>query len=148
MPDNLSFLFIFISWVVLGWLWRVAIKKAQADKFYEDTPQLWLLGIYVWGDGLVLLPFWIISVYVLTYLSFINQIRFLLIFLGIRSAYEVIYWLLQQFGHQNYRPPFLRKIKWLDAHQAAILYQLFHSCVLVLTLLGLILTTTQVVITQ
>ena len=117
----------------------ISINKSKNKQFYSDTFFLWPLGIYVWGDGLVLGLFWMLSAIIFLFISPINILRFYLLFLAIRSAYEVIYWLNHQANNKKYEPPLFRNISWLDAHQGAILYQVANSCLMLLALFFLML---------
>lgn len=125
-------------------LWRYAIKKCKQGQFYSDTPSLWLFGIFVWGDGLVLLPFWFVLLlsWLLTAIFWQELsagiiLAGYLIFVTVRSGYEVMYWLNHQAQNKTYQPPLFRHISWLGAHEAAILYQLMNTVQMTLALLGL-----------
>jgi hypothetical protein len=126
-------------WVSLGLILAGAIIAASAwlksknDQFYSDVFWGWPLGVYVWGDGLILGPFWI----VIGLLSLIMWgsswlMQTWLIFMAVRSSYEVIYWINHQVAKREYMPPIVRRLSFLKANEAAIIYQLFHTCVVVL----------------
>ncbi len=113
--------------------------KSKHNQFYTDTIILSPLGIYVWGDGLVLAPFWIASatLAILFKLTLLWLVRYHLIFWIVRSGYEVIYWLAHQAANSDYTPPIGRHTPWLKTNDARIIYQLIHTCVVVLSLFGL-----------
>ncbi|PIY79998.1 MAG: hypothetical protein COY80_05210 [Candidatus Pacebacteria bacterium CG_4_10_14_0_8_um_filter_42_14] len=118
---------------VIFWL---GFRYSKNEAFYSDTLFLTPLGIYVWGDALILAPFWffISIVFLTSELDLSLLLRFYILFLALRSAYEVIYWLLHQSTKSEYQPPIFRSVKWLKAQDIAILYQLFHTCIIVLSL--------------
>jgi hypothetical protein len=135
-----------VSWwplllaVVASGVFWAAVKKCQHHQFYSDTPYLFWLGIFVWGDALVLAPFWLVSA--LLFLIIPNEIilRFILIFFIIRATYEVIYWINHQVAQKEYVPPLFRRFKWIKAQDAAILYQLLNMCQVILGITLLLLT--------
>jgi hypothetical protein len=116
-----------------------AIKRCQNHCFYQDTHWLIPLGIFVWGDALILGPFWAISGLIFTQLSQIWVIRYLLLFASIRGGYEVIYWLNHQAVGKDYHPPLFRRFKWIDSQQSAILYQLVTTLWLFGSIFGLLI---------
>lgn len=113
---------------------HTAWKKSKSDGFYTLTPQFAILGIYVWGDGLVLGPFWSLSGLIFLFLSPLNILRYVLLFYALRSAYEVIYWLNHQAVKDAYRPPLLPALNHLSPKEVSILYQLTHFTITFLTL--------------
>lgn len=119
-------------------IFLLSLRKSRSNQFYSDALLLFPLGIYVWGDGLMLAPFWIISSVIFYFLSLQQILNYFLIFLIARSAFEVIYWLNHQAIGKKYNPPLFRNIKWLDAPKSAILYQLLHTCVIVIGIFTLI----------
>lgn len=65
-------------------------------------------------------------------------LKYILLFFAIRSAYEVLYWLLFQFMPGKHAPaPDLKMLGTHNPEQRAILYQVFHTGVVVLALFGL-----------
>lgn len=123
-----------IAVIVTLWSWR----QARQGHFYSDTPGLWLLGIFVWGDGIILGPFWVVSAVGLTWVPVIWVARYILVFYALRSAYEVIYWINHQVAHRDYVPPLFRRWPWLKANESAILYQLLNTCQVVLAVVLLL----------
>lgn len=124
-----------IAGIVVG---LVAKQKSQAGQFYSDTPWLWPLGVFVWGDGLILGPFWILSSLLFWWWPLVLIYRYFLLFVAIRSAYETIYWINHQVAKRDYEPPLFRRVTWIGSHEAAILYQLLNT-VQVIVALGLLL---------
>lgn len=125
-----------VSLVVFG----VAIQRCKQGHFYSDTPYLFWMGIFVWGDALVLAPFWILAALVFIVISPLLILRYVLTFFVIRAAYEVVYWINHQVVNREYMPPLLRKITWLKPMDAAILYQLLNMCQVIIGLMLLWMT--------
>jgi hypothetical protein len=118
----------------------VAWNKCRAGCFYQDTHWLVWLGIFVWGDALILAPFWVVSSFFFIFMPPLFILRYLLVFWAIRSAYEVVYWINHQVAQKNYCPPLFRKVSWIGANEAAILYQLLQTCQVVIALSALMMT--------
>lgn len=93
--------------------------------FSEPGPLLRLIFIFVKGDMIVLIP-----LFCLILLSYLISLKFMLIMIGVyiaaRHFFEVIYWLLQQFGDHKYRP-YDYGLKNLDNNAIYILYQLLAT---------------------
>lgn len=130
MPVFLPYFCVGLMLLSLVVFWR-AWHLCQSGCFYRDTPGAFWLGIYVWGDALILAPFWFISAGLFLVFPPLFTIRYLLLFFAVRAGYEVIYWLNHQAVKDTYRPPLFRGIKWLQVNEAAILYQLINFCLVV-----------------
>lgn len=82
------------------------------------------LLIYVKGDSLVLIPF-----FILVLLFGFFSIDFMLILIGlfvaIRCLGEMVFWMLQQFGARTYRPHDFG-LTQLDNHAVYIVYQMIN----------------------
>lgn len=104
---------------------------------YGLTKYLFFIGAFVWGDVLVLGPFWIIASLVSLFLN--NWYLFLLfvsLFWVIRSLGETIYWLNEQFAEKNRNPPqTLNFHKLINGEAIWFIYQLFWECVLVISVI-------------
>lgn len=136
-------LFILVSFLAALVISLYSWHKVKNDQFYSDVPQpLLAIGIYVWGDGLVIGPFWLVATlfWAILAISPLNIVRFYLLFLIIRSTYEVMYWINHQMFERDYVPPLFRKVEWLNAEQHGILYQLLHMCLIVLAISLLLFT--------
>lgn len=129
--QNLKYPTIFIFLIINIIIFLLSIKKSKKE-FYSDVFFLTPLGIYVQGDALILAPFWILSGIIFLFISITNIIKYILIFTIIRSFFEVIYWLNHQAVKESYNPPIFRKIKWIKPNESAILYQLIHTCIMVI----------------
>lgn len=110
----------------------IAVKKSKNNQFYSDVSLLLPLGIFVWGDALILAPFWVISSVIFYFLSPVNILRYFLLFYAVRSMYEVVYWISSQMAGKTYNPPLFRQFTWLKPNDAAILYQLMNMCQMIL----------------
>jgi hypothetical protein len=115
-------------------------RQASRNKFYTDTWWLFPFGIFVWGDGLILGPFWVGSALVFTVTPLLWVGRYLLLFYAFRAAYEVVYWINHQVAHRDYNPPLFRRLTWLGPNESAILYQLMNMCQVVIALALLLAT--------
>lgn len=135
-----------LSWLMLALtVLSVAVILRASEQLKKDnpgglTPWLLPLGIFVWGDGVILGSFWLIVALAIFLLK--NWLFFWLIytiFWLIRSLGEVIYWLLQQFSPITRDPPrnlWLSKIS--PGESVWYGYQLIWQCVFVVASVGLI----------
>jgi hypothetical protein len=128
MDVSFQFLIQLILFVSGGICFALGREKSRHKQFYSDTPWLFPLGIFVWGDALILGPFWMIASLLFSFVSFMDMWRCIFIFFALRSAYEVIYWINHQVAQRQYHPPLFRRISWLSPNDAAILYQLLNMC--------------------
>lgn len=114
-------------------LFFMKIRDITPSWFFTNTNLPFkLMQIYILGDALVLVPFYIILL-----LIGIFSLRWMVllfgVFLSFRFLGEMFYWLLQQFGERKYRP-FDYGFKKLDNKAIYIIYQLK-------ALVGLVLST-------
>jgi hypothetical protein len=105
---------------------------------YKETRFLWWLGIFVWGDALVIGPFWLL----ICLLSFMmHSWNFFLLsvslFWVVRSVGETIYWFQEQFAtsHRN-DPKNLFGYRLVKNDSIWFLYQITWQCITVLSLLS------------
>jgi hypothetical protein len=100
---------------------------------YGLTKYLFFIGAFVWGDLLILGPFWIIVSLISIFLN--NWTLFLLfcsLFWVIRSLGETIYWLNEQFAYTKRNPPpTLSFHKLVQGDAIWFIYQLFWQAVFV-----------------
>lgn len=114
--------------------------KSKNGQVFSETPWLLLLGIFVWGDGLVFSLFWVIIA--AACLFFNDWLLFLLtvsVFWLIRSLGEVVYWLSEQFAvnHRN-EPENLRGYAIVKNDAVYFFYQIFWQCVAVVSMIATI----------
>ncbi len=132
---SLTILIIFL--LIFALISARSYKLSKNNQFYSDvSPPLLLSGIYVWGDGLIFGPFWLVSALLWYFFSYspLQIFRYWLLFLIIRSVYEAIYWIGHQLSKKTYVPPLFRRISWLTAEQHGILYQLLHLSFIILAI--------------
>lgn len=102
------------------------------------TPLLNFLGIFVWGDALVVSPFWIAS----SLVSYVKGDWYLFclifsLFWAVRGLGETFYWIAQQFSDINRNPPNNLPFYSIFKNDSIwFAYQVFWQCVSVLALLG------------
>lgn len=126
--------FGFLSFVVTVIGFYQSITKKNS---FGDTSYLFWLGIFVWGDALVIAPFWFFASFVSFFQN--NWLLFLLtisVFWLVRSLGETIYWLNQQFSPLIRNPP-----EKMPAHRLLkndsiwFIYQIFWQCLTVISLI-------------
>lgn len=101
-------------------------KKITTDWFFSSPhPVIKPLGIYVKGDGLVLVPF-LLLLGVLFFFSVRVGCLVTGLFFAIRGLGEMVYWLLQQFGPKTYRSMDFG-LKHVNNEGIYILYQLIAT---------------------
>lgn len=83
-----------------------AVRQTRKGNVFGLTPFLTAWGIFVWGDGLVAGPFWVICGLLTIVRPEWQLAAFLLsVFWSIRGVGEVVYWLNQQFSLIPRNPP-------------------------------------------
>lgn len=90
--------------------------------FDEPTPFLRYLLVFIKGDALVIVPFFII-VLLFGFISLDFMLVMIGIYIALRSLGEMIFWMLQQFGPRTYRPADFG-LAQLDNNAIYIIYQL------------------------
>jgi hypothetical protein len=101
-----------------------------------------LIGIFVWGDAIIISPFWIIAVSIVQLTQDWSLFLFILsVFWIVRSTGEVIYWLNEQFASKNRNPPpKLVLYSFFGNDSVWFIYQLFWQCILVLSIIAAVYT--------
>lgn len=113
-------------------------RKQITTYWFFSTPPLILrwLGIYVNGDALLIIPLLcILTILLLVSLPF--GLIMTGLYIAVRGAGEMMYWLLQQFGPKKYRP-YDYGLTNLSHEGIYILYQL-RALVSILIGLGIVL---------
>lgn len=114
-----------------------SVKKKNS---YGRTPWLFFLGIFVWGDGVILGLFWIIVSAISLVIN--NWILFLLstvVFWLIRSSGETVYWIVQQFSPINRNPPEkMFGYRFFKNNSIWFIYQTFWQVITIISLLAII----------
>jgi len=111
-----------------------SIKKKN---LYGNTTYLCCMGIFVWGDALILGIFWFLSSLISYLLK--DWYLFLLIFSVfwvVRSFGEMIYWLNQQFikDKSNYYEKTIG-YRFLKSDAILFIYQIFWQCVCIVSII-------------
>ncbi len=132
-------LIVFFYAILNLWAFTKGFQEIKHKKNAFGIARLFgLLGIFVWGDAVVVGLFWLIIC--LTILLVQDWYLFLLIlsiFWVVRSAGEVIYWLLEQFTMQHRNPPHTLKFyKFFNNDSIYFVYQLFWQCVLTISIVA------------
>jgi hypothetical protein len=113
-----------------------ALRAVRRGKFFDEVFWGWPLGMYVWGDVVVLAPAWAIAgaVALLTRPNTHLVVSWFIVFHTLRSAYEVIYWLNHQATEKTFVPPLFRSQTVLSPEASAIIYQMVHFIIVVVGL--------------
>lgn len=117
--------------------WK-SYQECQRGRSFWLTRPLFLLGMFVWGDAVVLSLFW--SAVAVASLLFQDWRVFLVlvsVFWLVRSIGETIYWFLQQFATTK-RDPAKNLAGYHLVKNEAIwfMYQLFWQCMTVVSLIS------------
>jgi hypothetical protein len=96
------------------------------------------LGIFVWGDAIVLGPFWLLTSLLVLFLQDWQLFLVILsLFWVVRSLGEVIYWITEQFSKEHRNPPeTLMLYRYFKSDAVWFVYQVYWQCILVLSLLA------------
>lgn len=119
--------------VFLKSIYQSFIKKNPFGQFFP----LFFLGIFVWGDAVILGFFW----FIVSLISFLlkDWVLFLLIisvFWTIRSFGEILYWINQQFSPIIRNPPStLMGYRFFKNDSIWFIYQLFWQCIMVVSII-------------
>lgn len=104
---------------------------------FGETPILFWLGIFVWGDAIVIGMFWIlVSLISLLLNSWILFLLLVSVFWVVRSLGETIYWINQQFSPIIRNPSKnLRGFRWFKNDSIWFIYQIIWQCICVIAIL-------------
>ena len=116
------------------------IRESKDKKnAYGLVPYLYPLGIYAWGDAVIIGLFWFLSSFVTFLLQ--DWILFLLIisvFWVVRSLGETIYWFNQQFSSKSYdwnKPEKLFGHSVFHNDSIWYVYQVINQCMMVISII-------------
>ena len=115
--------------VAIKGYYQSAIKKSS----FGLTKELFVLGIFVWGDALTIAPFWAL-VGLIGYFSQEVYLFFTLIslFWTVRASGEVQYWIAEQFAEKHHnKPEDLLGHRLFSGTAVWFGYQTFWQCVMV-----------------
>ncbi len=113
------------------------LELSTKKNHFKKTRFLFWLGIFVWGDAVILGIFWFLVSLICILLS--DWIIFFLvvsIFWVIRSFGEIIYWINQQFSPVNRNPP-KNLFGYILFNNESIwyAYQVFWQCIMVIAII-------------
>ena len=134
LEENIIVIFVVLSLIVFIKGLQQSIKKKNP---YGATSYFSWLGIFVWGDAIILGPFWFLSSLASYLLK--NWFLFLLIisvFWVVRSLGETIYWLNQQFSktHSHYYEK-LTGYRFFKSDAILFIYQVFWQCIFIFSII-------------
>lgn len=109
-------------------------KKDNA--FGGGSVLLFLLGVFVWGDAVIIGAFWILTTTICLLLNDWNLFLLVIsLFWIVRSVGEIAYWICQQFSPIMRNPPKnLMGYRWFKNDSIWFVYQVFWQCVLVISI--------------
>lgn len=109
-------------------------KKDNA--FGGGSVLLFLLGVFVWGDAVIIGAFWILTMTICLLLNDWNLFLLVIsLFWIVRSVGEIAYWIGQQFSPIMRNPPKnLMGYRWFKNDSIWFVYQVFWQCVLVISI--------------
>ena len=122
--------------------WIIAIKgfyeASQRGNAFRVTHYLAWLGIFVWGDAIVVGIFWTFAVVVSLLLDNIYFFLFIYsLFWSVRGIGEMVYWLNQQFSPLRRNPPEKLTGYHLFRNESLwFMYQLYWQCIVVAAIAG------------
>lgn len=112
-------------------------ESAGKNNAYGQTPWLFWMGIFAWGDAVIFGLFWFLSSTLAYLLN--DWLLFLLlisVFWLVRSLGETFYWFNQQFSRIERNPPNrLRGYKLFKNDSIWFVYQIAWQCVTVVTVI-------------
>lgn len=114
--------------------------ECQRKNSFGLVRRLSFLGMFVWGDVLILAPFWmIISSVSLLLNDWLLFILFVSAFWLVRSLGETLYWFLQQFAVVKRDPPeSLAGYRFVKNESIWFMYQVMWQCITVISLVATI----------
>jgi hypothetical protein len=114
-------------WKFIFQIWNRFVK-IDNKWFFKDLPEYFknFFLVFVRGDLLLLLPL-LLAILFLGFLSVKLMLMILGSYIFVRYFAEVFYWLLQQFGKQEYRP-YDFGLKNLKNEAIYIIYQTIAIC--------------------
>jgi len=129
------FLLVFAFFNLLVFFKAFYESKYKKNAFGLTRP-LVIIGVFVWGDAVVLGPFWTaLTILSLVFKDWYLFLLFVAIFWTIRSLGEIIYWLNQQFSTLKRNP--IENLPWQSIfHNDSVwfVHQVIWQCVMVASL--------------
>lgn len=136
-----QFQFIFLALLlvfVVAVFTRSLHQCRRCNNSFGLTPGLFILGIFVWADAVIIAPFWMLTVgFSLLLQSWWLFLVFTGLFWVVRSLGETMYWFNQQFASVNRNPvENLLLSEWFDDDAIWFVYQIFWQSVTVFSLVA------------
>lgn len=127
-------IYAIVSFLVFLKSLQESINKKNS---YGDTYFLYPLGIFVWGDGIIVGFFWTISAFISIALKdFLFFLVIISFFWVVRSYGEMTYWFHQQFSPIIRNPAEkLVGYKYIKKDSIWFMYQVLWQCMLVISLI-------------
>ena len=134
---NLDLIFLIIGLYALT-AFILGISQIVKRNPYGLTHQYSILGIFVWGDAVLISPFWMaLSTAYLKHQNLSFSLFAMSVFWSVRSLGEMIYWLNQQFAtHKRDLPETLWLYKLVRSDAIWFMYQVFWQMILVISIIG------------
>lgn len=107
---------------------------------FGTTKYFFWLGIFAWGDGIIIGPFWTLASLVSFLIKDWNLFLLIIsVFWLVRSFGETIYWLNQQFvkKESNYHQR-IWGYSFFKNDAILFIYQIFWQCVTVISIISMI----------
>ena len=112
-------------------------ESTRKNNAYGEIPELFWMGIFVWGDAVVFGLFWFLSSTIACLLN--DWLLFLLtvsVFWVVRSLGETFYWFNQQFSKIDRNPPnHMRGYKFFKNDSIWFVYQIIWQCITVVAII-------------
>jgi hypothetical protein len=114
-----------------------SVMRVRQNQSYSLATPFQFLGIYVWGDALLIAPYWLgtslISLFLNDWLFFLLTIS---LFWVVRGFGETIYWLNQQFSPILREPPEkFWHYQFVKDDSVWFMYQVFSQIITITALL-------------
>jgi hypothetical protein len=123
-----------LNFVISGYAFYECAKKKNA---FGETPLLYLLGMYVWGDATVFGIFWgFAAIVTLFFQDFVLFLLIVSLFWLVRSVGETIYWFNQQFSTiVRYDVQRLPAKRIFHNDSVWFVFQIMNQCLTVITII-------------
>ncbi|MDQ5951593.1 MAG: hypothetical protein QG639_874 [Patescibacteria group bacterium] len=140
--NSVATLFLFLLLIGNVVLFFVSKTQCARHNSFGITRKLSFLGMFVWGDVLMLAPFWIgVSILCLILQDWWLFLLIVSAFWLVRGIGETLYWFLQQFATVKRDPPeSLAGYRFVKNESIWFMYQVMWQCLTVISLIATIYT--------
>lgn len=141
MTDKLMQGFLVVmGWVTAGIWVKSVIEVTKRNRAFVTTPWLSWLGIFVWGDAIIISLFWVGLAVLGLWAGSKWWWLGVAIFWAVRGVGETVYWLNQQFSTIKRNPPeTMWGYQWIRSEAIWFVYQIFWQMVTVVAIMAGIL---------